>query len=38
MKNYNEPKIEMISLSVADVITVSGPGSILPWANGEDVE
>ena len=37
MKNYNEPKIEMISLSVADVITASGIGSILPWIDGEDI-
>ena len=37
MKNYNEPKIEMISLSVADVITLSGTGSVLPWVDGEEV-
>lgn len=37
MKAYVEPKIEMISLSVADVITVSGVGSVLPWLEGEDL-
>lgn len=33
MKTYNEAKIELISLSVADVITLSGEGSFLDWEN-----
>ena len=37
MKNYNEAKIELISLSVADVITVSGDGSFMGWDDGEDL-
>lgn len=37
MKAYNEAKIELISLSVADVITVSGDGSYMGWGDGEDL-
>ena len=37
MKAYNEAKIELISLSVADVITASditGSGAFMDWDNG----
>jgi len=34
MKTYNEAKIELISLSVADVITVSDIGSFMDWEDG----
>ena len=34
MKAYNEAKIELISLSVADVITLSGEGSFMAWGSG----
>ena len=37
MKAYNEAKIELISLSVADVITLSGEGSYMGWGDGEDL-
>lgn len=37
MKTYNEAKIELISLSVADVITVSGEGSYMDWNDGENL-
>ena len=37
MKAYNEAKIELISLSVADVITLSGEGSYMGWGEGEDL-
>ena len=37
MKVYNEAKIELISLSVADVITESGDGSYAGWDEGEDL-
>lgn len=38
MKAYNEAKIELISLSVADVITLSGEGSFMDWeTEGEDL-
>ena len=35
MKTYTEAKIELISLSVADVITLSGDGSFMGWDEGE---
>ena len=35
MKAYEEAKIELISLSVADVITASGLGSFMDWEDGE---
>ena len=38
MKTYNEAKIELISLSVADVITLSDVGSFMGWGEGEEVE
>ena len=37
MKAYNEAKIDLISLSVADVITssdITGAGSFMDWSNG----
>ena len=34
MKTYNEAKIELISLSVADVITFSDIGSFMDWEDG----
>ena len=37
MKTYNEAKIELISLSVADVITLSGDGSFMGWGEGDDI-
>ena len=38
MKTYNEAKIELISLSVADVITLSGEGSFMDWeTEGEEI-
>ena len=37
MKTYNEAKIELISLSVTDVITTSGDGSFMGWGDGEDI-
>ncbi len=37
MKMYSEAKIELISLSVADVITASGEGEYAGWGEGENV-
>ena len=37
MKQYSEAKIELISLSVADVITLSGNGSFMGWGEGDDI-
>lgn len=37
MKMYSEAKIELISLSVADVITASGGGEYSGWGEGENV-
>ena len=38
MKKYSDPRIEMISLSSADVITVSSFADGLFWEQGVDNE
>lgn len=35
-KNYQAPKSLLLSLTAADVITLSGVGEILDWEDGVD--
>lgn len=35
MKAYSEAKIELVSLSVVDVITASGSGAGMGWDDGD---